>query len=169
MNVPHDIHKWHLHRWVIALGTCLVAAAVLSVFLFVAPRFLPALGPKTGRIIDHDTGEGIAGATVVARGSFEGNGGWRSIHFCTYASMTITDKDGYYSLPSEYSHWTFASPSINSENVWLMFASKDGYVQADVKWPFDYDSNGRPRVDTWTSTGTSLRQMESMYKFLRSN
>lgn len=156
MKTPQLIPKRHATKRLVALGVSTAVGVALLVFFIVLPSYLPALAPKTGRIIDHDSGQGIADADVVVSGWYSQRGAWRDIDFCTYVAITKTDKEGYYHLPSEYSHVVVSTPSSNPENIWYLYASKDGYVTAGTKWPLEYDIDGGVKgVSRWDSRSHS--------------
>jgi hypothetical protein len=150
VNSPHDLQKRRLLRW-LAASIVVIASAFLA-FVFIAPSFFPAFSLKVGRIIDHDSGQGIADADVVVAGWYSQKGSWRDVSFCTYVAITTTDQNGNYHLPSEYLHMVVGLPSADPKNSWYIYASKDGYVKADTKWPLQYDIDGSARgITRWDS------------------
>jgi hypothetical protein len=134
-----------------AASIVVIASAVLA-FVFIARSFFPALSPKVGRIIDHNSGQGIADVDVVVSGWYSQKGAWRDVSSCTYVATTKTDDNGYYHLPSEYSHLVLGSPWADPENYWYLYASKNGYAKADAKWPLQYDVvGGTIGIPRWMS------------------
>lgn len=117
---------------------------------------METMGPKHGRIIDRDSGAGVAGVSIVAEGYFSAAGPWESVHHCTFVQMTKTDDEGYYHFPGAYSRW-FATGNANL--TWSMYVSKEGYAPADLPWPLQYREDDRKPVGNsyWRSNGDAFR------------
>ena len=135
----------------LAMGLCLLAVGALVVPQI--PDVLRVYGEKKGRIVDRDSGEGIPNATVVAEGFIGYPSVMRWEVACTYTAMATTDENGFYRLPSEFSHRRFGAPFERRMHYFELRASKDGYVDAATKWPLHLDPNGyvTSSLKAWTS------------------
>ena len=112
---------------------------ILSSMLYVPMKNIAAFLPRYGRVVDANTGEGLAHVPVIAFATIATQSGWGSMGTRTlYRTITYTGADGYYSVTS---HWgsiplfpTF--PGDFSEIRWAITALKLGYaVQGDeAEW-----------------------------------
>jgi hypothetical protein len=128
----------------------LLAALIFCAFLVQVPGCVLALSPKIGRVINHDSGEGIPGAAVVAmgqRGTTQPRWCCGGMPVCTYAVIAYTDKDGYYQLPSAWTRASVGEPG-DVEHWWKLYVSKKGYVTEGTKLPMPVNSMG------WVLDGT---------------
>jgi hypothetical protein len=103
---------------------------------------LPAFMPKTGRIVDGATGNGIPDIPVIAIGSsggmnFFGGGNYHQL----YRILTRTDANGTYRIPSTWRSAPYWSglPGTRPQVNWAITAFKIGYavVGDDDAWLSD--------------------------------
>jgi hypothetical protein len=139
----------HVGRWICAT----ILAVVLWAFSLQVPGCVATLGPKIGRVIDKDSGNGIADVAVVADGHFMQSGLWQNFQTCTYSVIAYTDKDGNFELPNAFSHMTIGMPYAGPTQWFELTASKSGYVPGDVALPFKFDVLGslHESVRSWSS------------------
>lgn len=139
---------------------------VLLVFPILAQVFgnAKAYLPKTGRIVDLETGKGMADTTVIAVATFYApNPVEGSAHGTLYRIITHTDSDGDYSIPSTWSHVVFAFPALPGTTpkvTWIITAYKPGYaiVGDEVAWVFDeYGQASYFPRSTWFSPASTFQ------------
>ena len=112
---------------------------IISPFLWQVPILLKVGAPHYGRVIDHDTGKGIAGVTIVAMRQIEG-GGWSGARGgCTFVAMTGTDENGDFHIAQTYANTFFTFPGNNPQQYWDLYLGKDGYFQFVDKSPLTID------------------------------
>ncbi len=112
---------------------------LVGTMLYAPMKNIDAFLPRYGRVVDANTGEGIAHIPVIAFAKIATQSGWGGMGTRTlYRTITYTDTDGYYSV---ISHWgsmplfpTF--PGDFLEIRWAITALKLGYaVQGDeAEW-----------------------------------
>jgi hypothetical protein len=87
----------------------MVFAAFVSEPLLKAIEYRGMLAEKRGRIVDADTGQGLAGVTITAiwtSGTYDT--GWASSSAgCDLQRVVTTDRNGDYTIPSVYGEITF--------------------------------------------------------------
>jgi hypothetical protein len=132
------------------LGT--VGLLILIAFFPQIPGCIGALGPKYGRVIDQDTGEGVPGVAVVEEGRFAQNGLWQGSQTCTYGKIAYTDSGGNYVLSSALSRVSVGIPFASPHEWSTLRASKSGYVSAETATPLKIDyMGGLQELPPWDS------------------
>ena len=80
-------------------GRALHAAALLSLLICACSDAVPTAADNRGRVIDVDTGKGIAGAIVVAK--YMGSRGFEGSSACNRVESAVSDQDGWFILPDD--------------------------------------------------------------------
>ena len=141
----------------IALG--LLLAFVGVGYAVEVPELMRAYGAKDGRVVDQDTGKGVAGAWVVARAAMSSGGVFQTNHGCVYAAAAQTDKDGNYRLPSAWSHAAPGAPWFSPQTTWNVVATKPGYITTgDTPNPYT-GSNGHGPSSSLGLTSTHVAEI----------
>lgn len=134
----------------IGLPGTLIAAALILIALFgtQVPSVVMAHSPKTGRVIDAETGQGMVGVYIVASASFYAQGLFGgSADEPLYRIVTRTDSNGEFKLPSTWSKASFALPIASPRVVWMVTAVKPGYVVVgDEDALNSWRKDGSPRL-----------------------
>lgn len=86
-----------------------VLLAFIVSYMTQRSQLLTALGPKTGRIINADSGEGIPGAIIVEESWIVEEGVLSRSAGCTSVEMTRTDDSGNYHFRGSYYGWEMGS------------------------------------------------------------
>ncbi len=112
---------------------------LLGSMLYVPMKNIDAFLPRYGRVVDANTGAGLAHVPVIAFATNSTRFGWSGTGSRTlYRTIIYTDPDGYYSIPGEWSSMPMFPkfPGVVSEIDWAITALKVGYaVQGDeVEW-----------------------------------
>jgi hypothetical protein len=144
----------------------LVLLAPFLVFLPQVPGYVTAALPKEGRVIDAQTHEPVADATVIAAaiyssGTLLGGSDWEKL----YSLTTATDRDGWFAFPSEWGAMKFGFPGLHPRTVWVITVFKPPFavVGDEDSWAFDVRgrANSPPRstelTPSWTWVGDRLR------------
>ena len=76
-----------------------IAAALLSFVTCACSDAGPTVTDHRGRVIDVETGEGIAGAIVVAK--YMGSRGFEGASSCNRVESAVSDQDGWFDLPDD--------------------------------------------------------------------
>jgi hypothetical protein len=114
------------------------------------PGFLMARVPKTGRIVDATSGEGIRDVTVIASAVFSSCGGLvetRCESFTEYRLLTRTDANGRYWIRPAFGGLGTLVPLLGEKDEeWHITAVRPGYaiVGDHVAWTY-LDESGRPK------------------------
>src|SRR5438552_11128838 len=80
-------------------GRALRAAALLGLLICACSDAVPTAADNRGRVIDVDTGKGIAGAIVVAK--YMGSRGFEGSSACNRVESAVSDQDGWFILPDD--------------------------------------------------------------------
>ena len=88
-------HRKHVGLWG---GRALHAAALLGLLICACSDAVPTADNR-GRVIDVDTGKGIAGAIVVAK--YMGSRGFEGSSACNRVESAVSDQDGWFILPDD--------------------------------------------------------------------
>lgn len=123
----------------------LLVVSVLLLFLIVplVPDRIVVHMPKTGVVIDSETGRPMPHVIVIAAGWTShgpvlfGPGGYSDL----YRIVTYTDEDGRYRIPSTWSEIITGIPTFGTRSGWVVTVFKPGYaVVGDEKgWEFGSD------------------------------
>ena len=107
--------------------------------------------PKTGIVVDSETGRPMPHVIVIAAGWTSGGpvlvgpGGYSDL----YRIVTFTDENGRYRIPSTWNEIITGGPSFGSRTGWVVTVFKPGYaVVGDEKgWEFRSDGSSlyRPK------------------------
>jgi hypothetical protein len=76
-----------------------IAAALLSFVTCACSDAGPTVTDHRGRVIDVETGQGIAGAIVVAK--YMGSRGFEGASSCNRVESAVSDQDGWFDLPDD--------------------------------------------------------------------
>jgi hypothetical protein len=79
------------HAWIVA--------ALLSFVTCACSDAVPTVTDPRGRVIDVETGQGIAGAIVVAK--YMGSRGFEGASSCNRVESAVSDQDGWFALPDD--------------------------------------------------------------------
>ncbi len=113
---------------------------LLGSMLYVPMKNIDAFLPRYGRVVDANTGAGLAHVPVIAFATIGGQAGWGPSGYGTlYRTITYTNEDGYYYVPAKWGSMPFAPylPTMMWVRIdWAITALKVGYaVQGDeVEW-----------------------------------
>ena len=108
--------------------------------LYVPLKNIDAFLPRYGRVVDANTGEGLAHIPVIAFATIAGKAGWGPSGYGTlYRAITYTSTDGYYYVPAKWGSVPFAPyvPTLTWSRIdWAITALKVGYaVRGDeIAW-----------------------------------
>ena len=119
--------------------------AIPALFVTQVPGCMRSQAGKSGRVINHDSGEGIDGITVVAEGYIEESNWAMGSKRCTYLDLVKTDSSGYYHLPSHFGHFEVGAPWSDPEHIWEISVGALGYVPSGTKLPLAWDVGGTLR------------------------
>lgn len=118
----------------------LLLSPLFAIWLFYLPSFLMARVPKTGRVVDSTTGEGIAGATIIASAMYYACGGLveaRCADNPEYRVVTHTDASGrYWIRPTFGGLWPLFPVVGDRREEWYIAVVEPGYavVGDHVAW-----------------------------------
>ena len=124
-------------------GLVILPALIAALLAFQFPSYLKTAVPKTGQIIDADSGEGVPGAVVFVKGLWHQTGLWQTpAATCVYFDMLVTDAQGNFSVPSHYSKFEIGLPGRDAEHDWTIEVRKNGYVYGDAELPLVFNESG---------------------------
>src|SRR5437879_12521052 len=89
-------HRKHVGLW---SGRAFHTAALLVLLMCACSDAVPTDADNRGRVIDVDTGKGIAGAIVVAK--YMGSRGFEGASSCNRVESAVSDQDGWFDLPDD--------------------------------------------------------------------
>jgi hypothetical protein len=132
------------------LGFVLILILILGSFLPQLPGRSATHMPKTGLVIDTETGRTMPHVIVIATGWTSqgpilfGPGGYNTL----YRIVTQTDAEGRYQIPATWAEFTMGVPGFSPRTGWAITVFQTGYaVEGDEQaWEFDGDgtANFRP-------------------------
>lgn len=125
---------------------------LLPILFLIVPLFPDRIVvhmPKTGVVIDSETGRPMPHVIVIAAGWTShgpvlfGPGGYSDL----YRIVTYTDEDGRYRIPSTWSEIITGALGFGTRSGWVVTVFKPGYaIVGDEKgWEFDKDGSSRFR------------------------
>jgi hypothetical protein len=124
-------------------------ALVALVYLPTLPSCMITHDAKFGRVVDSKTGDGIAGAFVIAVGSITGSGSmYPESHTATeveYRFVAVTAADGSYRIPGSWDRMSVVHllPLLQKHELWEIVVVKPGYVmESDVRAWAVTETNG---------------------------
>ena len=116
---------------------------LIALIAFQIPSYLKTAVPKTGKVIDADSGDGVSDAVVFVKGLWHQNGLWQAPGpTCIYFDMLVTDAQGNFSVPSHYSRFEIGLPGRDSGHDWTIEVRKSGYISGDAELPLTFDASG---------------------------
>ena len=140
-----------------------ILVAFIVSYITQLSEILIALGPKSGRIIDADSGDGIPGVIVVEESWFVEEGLLNRSAGCTSIEMTHTDANGNYHFQDSYYGWEMGFPTRSPHQHFFIHTTKHGYIEATTTWPLIHDSAGsiQTSYEPWSSTNFKLKMKGS--------
>ena len=112
------------------------------------PGCIAAHMPKSGRVVDVETGKGLPDAFVIASARFLsepflfGPSGYSIL----YNVIVRTDADGNFRIPSTWLDFKMGGPGSNARTIWIVTVFEPGYaVVGDENAWEEFDSRGNPR------------------------
>lgn len=156
-----------LARWLQRLLT--VAAMFGFVYLFLVMiqpyRFSMVLAEKHGRVVDAQTGKGLANVAVIVEYEMRATTPMHAGYGCTHQKIVWTDTDGNYVIPNasgdidvaEDMLWRMV-PGFSRNYGWLLEYYKEGYVVKEDLERWVDTIEGRPvssygRAASYTKSG----------------
>ena len=156
----------------LALVALTAITIVAALFVVQVPGCVRSIAGKSGRVIDHDTGEGLANVPVVVEGFITQNNWATEDKRCTFLEMTKTDAGGYFQLPNHFGLFDVGVPWSSPEHYWTIAVGENGYVPAKTKLPLEWDNDGSlnssiPRFNTsknvsWQGMAEAIPTIELM-------
>jgi hypothetical protein len=122
----------------------LVVLALIYVLAVSTKRELGLQAPKTGIVLDAETGQPLAGVYVVARWHefidnplLIGDGRWWD-GGCVYQTIVRTDSQGIYRIPATYGKFNVEGNlriDRSKKYFWDLYAYSKGYGMPNVEYP----------------------------------